>query len=1013
MGRFMDCRLVFSKSRRFTAWFCCIALCFVLRPHLAQCTEDEPWVETVKTVQIKKNWKTAAIRIIARPKFLKENDGGLVVVAAANEANPTEVKIRDDKSIAVSGTANSLFDACFANTRSILVGPNFNTARYQIDLPCPKIVSVRRNYSETNVIVVEIGCDGLLPGYKVEAKVESANGEKATPPKINRTFLAVDGTPTIQFELPNSNSNMELVYYQLVIINGDGSRSQLIGFEQRGESLLNKIQEISRVRPLDVFKLADFVGSNQLKRRDFLDASKNASDNSRRYTISEKGREAGSSAQLKVLADWQEREFALRTVVSKANGGDEFQIAHQDGIPFSKMRHPRINFSNGRLTVEGNRSLLLHALVPNSRSFWLSNLSENAVAGNFIRLDLPSPKIKGANLVKGNKKVGPALELMVDGLMPGFKVFGTTIENDNAESAFVTQAFSEFKDIGRDRFPYIGQVVSESTHSELMIRFPSLQKVEGPSRHYFRLINFDGSQSQTLEIVQNGNSLARKVNFVDISRPLPVDTTSTVPSVELITVRKAIKKATEAGLKPVVYCMQSYVECLPAKLQNELVLEQGLAAGTAAKTGQVLLLGVNTNRVQSDLGEFRIREKSASIPNDAPLQFSYGSIFCSIIPERVVIDAGFLPPVEQEEQLAIDVSSIPLIEQDIEGYEVELDERPTPEKGETSVGRLKTGNDLVAIQVDSDPGVLLDPTASIREKGSAALSQVMINSTQQKLSRGEFVGVIGDIILRIVEKYEQSLLDSLINGQSVNQQSNDIFEEVADSLHVRLDQQIRENALADWERFSLRRNHPALLDINSNYIVGDDLVIWFVYWLMDNQLYYSTTHFRLVEDVTGRSLGVVSKQPIESNPNAESIDLILRELGDKASRNPSRTIRSFVGGKKKSLPKPARSKVAKGKAKISFSSGPDRIRIPINLAGNEARVAVGRLKQVGLATRKIGRLFESDKVVDSHPSQGTWVRPGTGVVLKNQKKSSKIGRHDVSGNNGNVESNRIEGETHR
>lgn len=972
----------------------------------------------------------------------------ITIVTEASEGPLPELKIASDKAsdessgavnveskgvgnddgqhsqLRISGPADAVFAALYGNSRTILLADQEGNLRHAIELPIPEIVSLRRDKGTEDGIAIDIACEGLLPGFKLLAKVDSKDSDGKKPPRLLKIWTDDDGLPQVRLLLPELDDNIQAEYH-LAFANGDGSRTGVIAVSRTGDQLNGKVRKVSdakAVAALDPSTIASTAGSRSsadssstststaemVDSPDDRTASRNvaghdsASDDDVICEFPVDSEDAATFvAETKV--DWERNLCDLTVAIPSVGKGDEYKIVRKRNDESHLPAGPsvQVGADDGKLTIRSDVNSLLATLVPGTRSFWVA---ANDVEGNALcRVDLPVPKVTGIAMSKGSELKGPTLVLSAAGLLPEFDIlYATRTSPDDGDEPLPRSKEEKVRRHGVG-YPKITDVSEDSGKTRVTIRFPARSDDSMPMDYFLALVNPDGSRSRTVNVTQEGIAFGKQGGLAGDARPLPEDAEAEVPSLEFLDVADALQQARDAGFVPVLFDLDRLNEFRDAETDGLVVLRQGLEQGALARRGETLLLGIRPRDSSGSITEVTLDDPSGPSPIDAPLDpvDELGFVSTDVADAGIDggLDDGLEDPYDDDFTPAVDDGLFP----ETDDYPDDDPGTPGPSDGgltddstadpSTDSGVDDTGNSGSggsSITVNPDPGVNIDPTTSPTDNLLAGILQIVLNALQNRIGQGPLPGAIGQAITNAVQNNEQPLVQAVQAGQPVEQVPVEpLLDETVKALDTELKPEDRQKALAAWRQYASDRLRVAHLDSNKNGMIADDTAVWFIVWQQKNGLYNPATNVQLAGGGTGNAVAVLPNSPISPDwvnnvtPGSPSgrIEVPSASSSGRPASSGSTSSSASSGAGIEVEESEVKLKVPKGKSKVTASSVPTHIRVPEELEGKLADEVHEKIQMVGLRVNTNGKLAMTDKIVDVNPGEGKWVEPSKRVEL--------------------------------
>ena len=179
--------------------------------------------------------------------------------------------------------------------------------------------------------------------------------------------------------------------------------------------------------------------------------------------------------------------------------------ASPNDVTSSKL--PSIKTNNEEIQFKGTWNQFSSVLVGGTRSLWVRGQTDQ-----FFRIDLPAPNVRSAKLMSGNTSRGPTVTVSIEGLLPGFAVLCAAKPQQkqlDGESLSLPSTEYKVQHAGR-RFPRLSTIVHDRAAAIVTLRFSDIKADDTPIEYLLTFVNRDGSASQTLKLVQSGDSFAKE-----------------------------------------------------------------------------------------------------------------------------------------------------------------------------------------------------------------------------------------------------------------------------------------------------------------------------------------------------------------------------------------------------------------------------------------------------------------------------------------------------------------------
>ncbi len=687
--------------------------------------------------------------------------------------------------------------------------------------------------------------------------------------------------------------------------------------------------------------------------------------------------ETGAAIQVLEVAtqiDWQQGAVTLTSPLPPAAKEDRLRVVvtqdpHEDA---SLQQLPVPGISHGQLRLTGTTSQFLTSLAPGTRSLWVTGDTTRR-----YRIDLPAPTLKTAKSEAGDEHKGPSLNLVVAGLLPGFQMFHATQPeaiSGQAEPWKSTEVPVVTAGIG---YPRIAAVVTgvEPETAVISLRFEHRSDQATALHHFLTIVNPDGSRSATVRLTQQGIRLTSDVSFTRDGRSLPIDQEVTVPSVELIDVMEAKKQVTAAGMIPVLLDVNSLQEVDEAK--DQIVLAQGISAGTTSRMGECLLLAVRVSGVPEN--------QTTTIAHSATIGDPVGPL--GIVETSVnplgIIDASSNPALHVPPESNFDSPAD-------NGTLAAGDN--LPESGSTSPDSEIAGPDELVIDAHSDPavgdlasnlvpdatvavnphpGVNLDPTTTPEQAVLTGILKVVLDEVLQKVQQGDSPGMLGSAIADVMKLSEQKA-DQSAGSDVPALQADDVLKTLTGRLRLQLtasQSQAAVDALRDYLQGRMQASGHA------HGQVAADVAAWAIAWLYRRGFYDPATILQVSGNGLGKPVVVLSGKPVDPGW-LKHVQVVNGSLGPVSVKPGS------VGTSESQVEESeVRIQIPQGSELVKVGSRPSHVRVPGDLKDASMAQTLARLRQVGLKPTADGKLISTDRVVDTKPQAGKWVRPEESVKL--------------------------------
>lgn len=577
-------------------------------------------------------------------------------------------------------------------------------------------------------------------------------------------------------------------------------------------------------------------------------------------------------------------------------------------------------------------AVLRDCIVPDTRSVWVAE-----GADRWHRLDLPEPRVaatlQGANQDAAADAV--VLTLSATNVLPGFVV--------EQRESIADGAWSAPEPIRRAAGFAPRLVETSGTAAEARIRtsFASRGKAgqSTATRVEFTVLGPDGSRSNAVQFARRGDEVQRAGRTVAAGVPAAVDVTTRAPAVELLAWSQAERRVRAAGLVPLVAAG-------PAAVPDALVLRQGLEPGTPVLRGSVMLLDC-----AADLA-------AAATPRPTV--------------------AG-IPPVDAGDDFGfVDVRT--------PGSGADAADRAAVEAALASSLVAEARAAAVALAVDPDPGIVIDPGLDAAAVRTAATLKTLVRTLERQATPDHLPGPIGRSLTDVIEAHDDAWQDLLLDGgaTAADLPVDEAIRALERNVRLSIGRADRQRAVADWRRFASRRRTPADLDRNRNGVVADDVVIWSIAWLCRNGLYDVAEHATFATS-GGLPALVVADEPIRSGADRPGpLPLVLPGAGGAAAGPAPQggaAARPVVAPLAAADVAALAATVPAGPPLVTGSESPRQVRVP-DLREQAVAAADTRLRERGLGIAAAGDLFATDRVVSSDPAAAEWMAPGKDVRLE-------------------------------
>lgn len=702
------------------------------------------------------------------------------------------------------------------------------------------------------------------------------------------------------------------------------------------------------------------------------------------YVFAQETPQSGNSDQTPwppVVADvkvnWDSGEVTLLAAPPEGKPQDGYQLRlsrkRLAGADAPRFRHT----DDGRVSVRGSSAAILATLTPETRSLWFHHKS----IGKALRVDLPPVRLYGLSTKRDDRAEDSLLlNLIVEGLLPGFRVYVQTQIGDEESKGPIRLVETNLASIPR----LVATSLTQQDRAKVRLLLPAHAADSTHVHYYFTLVNADGSHSRPIRVTHNGDSLDKRARSAGPPRPMPVDSDVTVPNVELMSVAEAKEALENSRLTPLFVDEDSLREVQPDQVREELVVQQGLAPGTMVKAGEMLLLAVSS-------------VSSPTVEIDPSILSANASLSAIDVGDAL----GFVSPVRPEDEFV--GASGPSVADIASGHIDELESNDS-QAGEPAVDFADTGG--IAIPLDSDPGFNINPqTGDQNQQLGAAVLKLVLQSLADRIEGAEFEEGIGKAIQSALEAEPEILRALAKKGNVETIPADQVLTTVLEELDVSLSSDQRSQAINQWRESARNRANAYLLDRNRNQHVSDDIAVWFITWLYSHQLFDPRPQVTVTGSALGTPAAVLGRSAASNQAN--SADWVrnlagLIRLGEGISKRSGSSARASSGGNASTGTRKrdatsggisvSEETIAvklppKGPAKVTEGSTPDKVRVP-PMKDKGIRDAVALLQRVNL--RPSGRFYSSDIVIDSKPSERVWISPGNKVDLTVKRKVPEL-----------------------
>ena len=192
--------------------------------------------------------------------------------------------------------------------------------------------------------------------------------------------------------------------------------------------------------------------------------------------------------------------------------------------------------------------------------------------------------------------------------------------------------------------------------------------------------------------------------------------------------------------------------------------------------------------------------------------------------------------------------------------------------------------------------------------------------------------------------------------------------------------------------FAKQRWHPIQLDKNNNGTVSDDLALFVVFWLFENDHYDPVVDLTVSTTTNGAALAMIRDNPGPADWLKDAwLPITLPgqfgQMPKPAGRGQTRTL--FQSVQHASPPD--------GKPLELTRDGPDQVRVPAVIS-ESVRVAGNHARALGLGIARASDYFESDCVTSVRPDEKTWVSSKATIELNAVRRVPdvlKLSRQDA------------------
>lgn len=621
------------------------------------------------------------------------------------------------------------------------------------------------------------------------------------------------------------------------------------------------------------------------------------------YTAeSSAGQPATSVAIAQIQVDWTTEAITLQAEIGRVSPDSQLKLISESVESAEGVNAVTATFSDRIMTLTANAESLASSLTQGTRSLWVEESTSDAIAWH--RVDLPVPELSDAVTAQrfANFEEGLVLYLPINHVIPGFQLEFTADE---------TQPFTKVSsDPGA--VPRLSDVYPRQ-NGELALRviLPFAATADAVESFIFRIRAVDGSVSRTIHVGRTGDQVAGSV--LQELAPSPVDATSQVPSLGLLTAAEARERLELAGFAVRVVDGLTYRATERSVESQALVIRQGLPAGSRRLLGSVVLLAVQPDGL--------LQRQLATVVQETPaIDVSDDFGYVAIVPRRP----------RDESSLAVP-SAV--------NTDVEMSEEAT----------------IVSLSTH-DLGVDIVPDRDADSSQSAAFSRLLVDNIEQSPSWRNLQGPVG-------EAFSQAMSDARSGDEELGsvEQVREITRACESALHLNLSAQQQARLEQAWNESVESTLDGYHLDRNANGDNVDDLVLWVLRWLIEQEQYDPLASATIIAEQPG-SLTIAF---------GEELSIEGTEIEFEAP---------VAGSTSESFPE-----IPTAEAIVRASRAPDQIRVP-EVIGLSAAESSAEFDGLGTHVREAGDYFNDDRITAVTPREGTWMIAADGIAIDVERR---------------------------
>jgi beta-lactam-binding protein with PASTA domain len=278
----------------------------------------------------------------------------------------------------------------------------------------------------------------------------------------------------------------------------------------------------------------------------------------------------------------------------------------------------------------------------------------------------------------------------------------------------------------------------------------------------------------------------------------------------------------------------------------------------------------------------------------------------------------------------------------------------------------------LVLPINPDPGISLDPLSEPEKLLLTGILKIIIAAILNQSDPNALPGPIGMAITLAIKTEEEKLATAKDQAAELVVVER-IFDLLLTQMKLPLSFSQKGDAIDAWK--TARQNAPnRSLDKNNNGAMADDVVLFFVVWMHQQNLFNPASHIMISPNGLGNTIAVLPPKPIDTDWIKDLISLL----------KPGQPLKPIIPPPPPGPISPPVDPLAglpNGKELTEGGDGPDLVKAP-NVDGLLVEKAKKQLDDLGLVISNLKALFSTDKVVTSSLGAGEWVKPGTATQLQ-------------------------------